>query len=291
MNLCATMSWKQRQPYDPLHIALANVRGAEVVRRRELLAEPEITDKKVALTVVGGHGPARLTFPSEVELTLASTGPRRRRSLIEYAVALECGRAIDVLGRTTNHGFEPLAFWCAARYDGQRKHGSRKPDPEFVFTLANADKDERIAARFLRGLGHVPTGLAVEEERPYEVTLAAARGGRPQNADLQCICCGLRFEVKGRPRDSKLNLSHSTARTFAHENRKQDYHLLVERHHTIRIFSNADIIQHWSQAIHRRDHVDSWVHFPSAWARSHERPAASLRCLGAKNPLERRRGP
>ena len=95
--------------------------------------------------------------------------------------------------------------------------------------LAGGAKDERIAARFLRALGHDVKGAAVDEKRPYFVTLAASLGGRTKQADLECTRCGAGFEVKGRPNDSKLHFSHSTARTFAQENRPQDFQVLVER--------------------------------------------------------------
>lgn len=257
-------------PYDPLGVSLADLSGAEVVRHCEMLAAPIVADGTVTLTVRGREGPSRLSFAGATRLKLSPTGPRRHRSLVEYTDTLEAGRAVDVLGRRTDSGFQPLAFWCSARYHRQRMNGSRKPDCEFVLTLASAAKDERIAARHLQRLGHELRGEAVEDTRPYTVVLAAARGGRVGKADLKCAHCGLRLEVKGRPNDCKLRFSDSPSRRFADENRPQDYQVMVMRHETVRVFSNADIIDDWAQATPAGNGVDRWVEFSQEWGRSRE---------------------
>lgn len=258
--------------YAPLGLDLPDLSGAELFCAREMLTEPEGADQAVVLTVRGREGPSRLSFDAATRLRLSHSGRRQYNNLIEYAGALEIGRAIDVLGRRTDQDFQPLAFWCSARYDGQRMSGSRKPDCEFVLILASAAKDERIVARRLQSLGHELRGEAIEDTRPYTVVLAASRGGRVGRADLECVRCGLRFEVKGRPNDCKLRFSDSTNRKFADENRPEDFQVMVMRHKTIRVFRNADIISDWAKATHHGDTFDRWVEFPHGWGQARECP-------------------
>jgi DNA-directed RNA polymerase subunit RPC12/RpoP len=279
-----------RSPHDPLGVGIPDLLGVEVVRDRELLAEPEVVGGAVNLEVPGSKGVrARLSFAGATPLTLATSGSRQRYALARYAEVLEVGRTIDVLGRRrTPQAFQPLAFWCSACYDGPRRHGRIKPDCEFVLILASAAKDERIVARRLQPLGHHLRGEAVEERSPYLVVISARRGGRDAKADLECTRCGVRFEVKGRPNDSKLRFSHSPKRTFAQENRRQDFQVIVERHRTIRVFRNADIIDDEKHAIPGEDKMDSWIEYPSHWGESHEcglPPCAATLARAAAAPV------
>ncbi len=222
--------------------------------------------------VRGARGPSPLAFDALTTMKLAESGAHARITLRDYARALEVGRAVDVLGRRTpGSGFEPCAFWCTARYRGQRTTGSLKPDCQFVFKLASAAKDERIVAAELDRLGHELRGDAVEESRPYVVTISAALGGRTDKADLECSRCNTRFEVKGRPYDSAVRFSDSEQRSFLRENRREDLQVLVFRHEAICAFRNADIIDHLTSARRGRDRVDSWVSFPTTWRREHQR--------------------
>lgn len=264
--------WPSKQPYDALGVDADLSHGVEVVRNREILEEPHVEGDRLVLTVQGAKGPAPLSFGRNTRLRLSDQGSRSTPTLEVYASLLEVGRAVEVLGMAQEQSFSAVAFWCAARYDGQRRDGSRKPDPEFVSVLASAAKDERIAARALRDVGHDPHGPATAEPKPYVVVLSAALGGRALNADLECRRCSTRFEVKGRPHDAKLRFSHSKGRTFAQENRREDFHIVIERHRRIRVFSNADIIDGWDAAVSARDRVDTWVDFPEAWGTARERP-------------------
>jgi hypothetical protein len=251
-----------RSPHDPFAVSVGDLAGAEVVRDRRLLCDPRVAGGAVELVVAGRAGrQAPLSFDAAGTLTLGCKGRWREPSLALYAGALETGRAIDVLGCRTAAGFAPLAFWCSARYDGQRMHGSRKSDPQFVWKLASAAKDERIAAGWLRKLGHDLCGEAVDEEPPYVVVIAARLGGRRDRADLECVQCGLRFEVKGRPNDSLVRFSDSEARTFAQENRRQDFQLLVVRHRTVHAYHNAEIIDKLAHALRASDGTDDWISF------------------------------
>jgi hypothetical protein len=274
-----------RLPYYPLEVALPGLAGAEVVAERELLAPPEAAAGEVHLVVRGAHGPARLSCRAATTMRLAEDGPRARITLKDYAEALEVGRAVDVLGRRTpGSGFEPYAFWCSVRYRGQRKSGNLKPDCQFAFKLASAAKDERIVAARLGNLGHELQGDAIEERRPYVITLSAALGGRRGKADLECTRCGTRFEVKGRPYDNEVRFSDSERRSFLLENRREDFQILVFRHEQMLVFRNADIIDHLQDARRARDRVDSWMYFPPSWQRDHERDLPACGCSHHRPP-------
>jgi hypothetical protein len=274
-----------RARHDPLGVALPGLAGAEVFRGREILEPPSISAREVCLTVRGARGPSPLVFDAATTMKLAESGAHARITLRDYARALEVGRAVDVLGRRTRgSGFEPCAFWCSARYEGQRKSGSLKPDCQFVLKLASAAKDERIVAAELAGMGHELRGDAVDERPPYVVTISAALGGRSDKADLECSRCNVRFEVKGRPNDTKVRFSDSEQRSFLRENRREDFQILVFRHETVCAFHNADIIDHLSAARRGRDDVDSWVSFPTGWGREHECPLPSCHAGEAWSP-------
>jgi hypothetical protein len=267
-----TSSRSTPAPHDPLAVELSGLADAEIFRRREILEPPSISAREVCLVVRGARGPSPLAFDASTILKLDKSGAHARITLRDYAHALEVRRAVDVLGRRTRSGFEPCAFWCSARYLGQRKTGNRKPDCQFAFKLASAAKDERIAAAELERLGHELQGDALEESRPYIVTFSAALGGRTGKADLECSRCSTRFEVKGRPYDNKVRFSDSEQRSFLRENRREDLQAFVFRHKLICAFRNADIIDHLTSAHRGRDHVDSWAFFPRTWRREHQRP-------------------
>jgi hypothetical protein len=271
MEMAFVSRWPAKEPHDPLAVEADLDGRLQVVRGREVLGAPRVDGDDLVLRVQGANGAADLRFLRRTRLRLSETGPRAAPDLEKYAAALEVGRAVEVLGVVEEGGFRPVAFWCSARYDEQRRHGSRKPDPEFVSVLASAAKDERIAAAVLRAAGHDPQGPVTVETRPYVVVISASLGGRPLNADLECRRCSTRFEVKGRPNDSKLRFSHSKGRTFVEENRRQDFHIFVERHRRIRFFSNADVMDGWSLAASARDTVDTWVDFSAGWGAAHER--------------------
>ncbi|MCA1679775.1 MAG: hypothetical protein LC777_12905 [Actinobacteria bacterium] len=197
-----------------------------------------------------------------------------------YAIALEPGRLIDVALNVSQPGRGTgIAFWVSVDYRQQRQEGpSLKADASFAWKLANAHRDERIVAGHLDALGHAMVGTEVREP-PFIVVIAQGLGGdRGANQDLVCARCGVRVEVKGRPRDRRSRLSSSRRRPFVDENRPEDLQVFVYEHERISVLRNRDLLSVVSQLRQEQGSHDGFVDLDPDWVAAHELLADAAGC-------------
>ncbi len=139
-----------------------------------------------------------------------------------------------------------------------------------------------MAASWLARAGHDPDGRETGSP-PYRVFIGEeANGSRERNQDLRCRKCGREFEIKARPFDRHLRVSHSEARTMDREQDPSGAQLIVSRGETVRARRNADLLKHIPSRPIVRTEFDAYIELAPRWAREHEMSMAEISCPGRR---------
>jgi len=188
-----------------------------------------------------------LSFVESQKIVFDYSSPKATVTILEYSQALDAGSLVDmVVKRESQTAIRGYMFWSHVvyrnenlRYDEQRFRGRRaRPDGLWAYLLANVNKLERQAARWLRLLRHDPHGPALDGDGSFPVVIDYAGDvERARELDLWCAHCRERFEVRAVQHELYKRFSHSSIRPVWGDPSPDGYALLVQPTGSIRAFS------------------------------------------------------